>query len=496
MTTVKGTLNVIQAVTFDSTLSVGGGTLIGASAVHAATHDDDLHWDPDLDPNVTISGRIVMNLPKGTKTDEQGRIEMTKDGVRVDANVNRFHVDCPASFADFIIQNENNNFQPGHDLFQDPAGNIFFYQSPTGGKGYSFDPELWNPYGALTHSVSGIDEAGYSGNGVPRSSTSLGSYQVAPNDGTKYTNKLGPIGGKEICRAWLESGLVTGGTIAKHSTAGQWHIINVTDWNGNEYLNFNNEEGKVGWYKQAVDDATQFFLMSTSYSSGDFTGTQEDSKNNGYWQASLIDISETAYDIGEDGLGISGITGGHKYTEKTAKPLNSIYDGLVGGAEGTRGTDMSFSGPGYWVPNIKQLMAHNAVKIWISDSGEFFSAIPFVLKNSQYVKGVSTAFGFQTESDRRNKKNIETLEMDALAVLKDVRSVQYNLIPEQGGDTAFGSVKKMGVIAQELDTVLPNLVDKTNPEHLSVDYTQLTAYIPLLYKKILELEEKITKLES
>ena len=86
--------------------------------------------------------------------------------------------------------------------------------------------------------------------------------------------------------------------------------------------------------------------------------------------------------------------------------------------------------------------------------------------------------------------------MNSLAALKDVRSVVYNLIPEFGGDTAFGSQRKMGVIAQELETVLPNLVDRTNPEHLSVDYTQLTAYIPLLYKKILELEEKITKLES
>lgn len=114
-----------------------------------------------------------------------------------------------------------------------------------------------------------------------------------------------------------------------------------------------------------------------------------------------------------------------------------------------------------------------------------------------YFNGNVTASGEITaysSSDIRLKENIQPLN-NSLELINKLNPVTYNwndkakeLNPNKTDKT------DVGVIAQELEKVLPNLVHNIyNDEFLAVDYVKL---IPYLIGAIQELTNKITKLEN
>jgi len=101
---------------------------------------------------------------------------------------------------------------------------------------------------------------------------------------------------------------------------------------------------------------------------------------------------------------------------------------------------------------------------------------------------------FQT-SDKKLKKNIKTID-NSLEIINKLNPVSYNwnskakeLNPTKTDD------KNFGLIAQELEEILPELVHNMyNEEKIKgIDYVQL---IPFLIKSIQELTNKINKLEN
>ena len=102
-----------------------------------------------------------------------------------------------------------------------------------------------------------------------------------------------------------------------------------------------------------------------------------------------------------------------------------------------------------------------------------------------YALGEVTAY---TASDRRLKCNISPL-VDGLSIIDKLNPVQYNW-----NNTAkeLNSLKtdnlEYGLIAQELEEVLPELVHPLYSTYKSIDYIKL---IPLLIKSIQELNKKI-----
>lgn len=107
------------------------------------------------------------------------------------------------------------------------------------------------------------------------------------------------------------------------------------------------------------------------------------------------------------------------------------------------------------------------------------------------ITGSMTASGDITAfSDRRFKTNIMPIS-NALSTVLEMRGVFYNRIEPE-----LSSIRKLGVIAQELETVLPEVVNtdtdvKTSTQTKSVAYGNITA---ILIEAIKELNQKVDAL--
>lgn len=101
-------------------------------------------------------------------------------------------------------------------------------------------------------------------------------------------------------------------------------------------------------------------------------------------------------------------------------------------------------------------------------------------------------------SDARLKENIETIQ-NGLESIKKIRGVKYNL--------TGSPIKDAGVVAQEVQQSIPEVVSSDKNGYLSVNYSGLVPYlieavksleskIETLQTKNIELESKLKKLEK
>ena len=149
--------------------------------------------------------------------------------------------------------------------------------------------------------------------------------------------------------------------------------------------------------------------------------------------------------------------------------------------------------------NIRDTSNANGIKVTIGASGGASGT------NSTHFHGNTNAVGnwylyangtMSYSSDERLKKNIETTRDGYLEDLAKLRVVKYNWNCDKDGDD-----KELGLIAQEVEKVFPNLVkDDTNPisEDDPTMYKQLKqSVLPMMLLKALqEANTKITALEA
>jgi len=96
--------------------------------------------------------------------------------------------------------------------------------------------------------------------------------------------------------------------------------------------------------------------------------------------------------------------------------------------------------------------------------------------------GIVTASSFNSTSDKQLKTNIQTVD-NALDIIDDLRGVSFDW-KESGGSS-------YGVVAQELEQVLPELVSDTNPK--TVNYNGI---VGVLIESIKELKKEIEELKK
>lgn len=94
-------------------------------------------------------------------------------------------------------------------------------------------------------------------------------------------------------------------------------------------------------------------------------------------------------------------------------------------------------------------------------------------------------------SDRRLKQDIETLS-SSLDKIQQLRGVNYNWRKENNIGVEFEEGLQVGLIAQEVETVFPELVDTDDQGYKSVEYSKLVA---VLIEALKEQEIKISSLE-
>jgi hypothetical protein len=100
-------------------------------------------------------------------------------------------------------------------------------------------------------------------------------------------------------------------------------------------------------------------------------------------------------------------------------------------------------------------------------------------------------------SDRRLKENIRAIE-NALELIKQIEGVRYDWKDEQiqkrgGEDGYFVRKEDVGVIAQEVQKVLPEVVGERPDGTLAVRYEKLVA---LVIAAVKELDNKVDKLRE
>lgn len=96
--------------------------------------------------------------------------------------------------------------------------------------------------------------------------------------------------------------------------------------------------------------------------------------------------------------------------------------------------------------------------------------------------GIVTAPNFVSSSDARLKSEIETIA-DALALVCALRGVRFTL----------DGTRQIGVIAQEVEAVLPEVVHASDSGQLSVAYGNLTG---LLIEAVKQLAARVEQLEA
>ena len=94
-------------------------------------------------------------------------------------------------------------------------------------------------------------------------------------------------------------------------------------------------------------------------------------------------------------------------------------------------------------------------------------------------------------SDERLKENVASIE-NAVEKVEAIGGYTYNWIPMEGVHV-YGDMKDIGVIAQEIEKVFPELVSDRENGYKAVKYDKLTA---VLIEAVKELSERVKTLEG
>ncbi|MEV6923693.1 tail fiber domain-containing protein [Dactylosporangium sp. NPDC051485] len=110
------------------------------------------------------------------------------------------------------------------------------------------------------------------------------------------------------------------------------------------------------------------------------------------------------------------------------------------------------------------------------------------------IDNVVFSYGFAMLSDAQLKTDVVELD-NALGAIAGLRGVRFSWVDEASGGPASGAAtgqRQIGVLAQEVATVLPEIVHTNAAGMISVDYGKLAA---VLVQAVKELERRVAILE-
>ena len=143
-----------------------------------------------------------------------------------------------------------------------------------------------------------------------------------------------------------------------------------------------------------------------------------------------------------------------------------------------------------------RILTNNSVRMQISANGNIGIGtispnFPLEVIGDAYISGDLTV-----ASDLIVKRNIQPIQQ-ALSMINAMNPVQYYYKNDEFPNMKFSQNKKLGLIAQELEVILPNLVSSAgtakniNNEVVSVKSINYLELIPLLVKAVQEQQNEI-----
>lgn len=129
-----------------------------------------------------------------------------------------------------------------------------------------------------------------------------------------------------------------------------------------------------------------------------------------------------------------------------------------------------------------------------TNAGVFTEAGKFEISNGYAltVFGNIWANGITYNSDARFKKNIVPLK-DPLKKLEQINGVQYEMMTDEFPEKNFIKGTQVGLLAQEVEAVVPEVVSTNADGYKSVDYAKL---VPLLIESIKELKRQVGSMQD
>lgn len=109
-----------------------------------------------------------------------------------------------------------------------------------------------------------------------------------------------------------------------------------------------------------------------------------------------------------------------------------------------------------------------------------------------YVDGTAYATGTWNSSDARLKKNITPID-NALNKIMKIRGTSFEFRQDEFKDYQFAHGLQFGFIAQELEDVLPEVVNTDSNGYKAINYSEI---IPVLTEAVKEQQKTIEKLEA
>lgn len=114
----------------------------------------------------------------------------------------------------------------------------------------------------------------------------------------------------------------------------------------------------------------------------------------------------------------------------------------------------------------------------------------FQVGGNAYISGNLVVNTTSYTSDIRYKKNIRTLE-NPIELLSKIRGTRYDFDVEKFPQ--MSSTPQIGLLAQEVESIYPELVNTDTNGYKSVDYARLT---PILLEAIKNLNQRLEKVEG
>lgn len=191
-------------------------------------------------------------------------------------------------------------------------------------------------------------------------------------------------------------------------------------------------------------------------------------------------------DIGSDGtIAVEDVLDCNEFRAKGAAGASTAayIDGGISVGQPQGKMNVTFGGSSYEVANWNP-SGFNVTGDFESSGGGVFGNNVTVTGNLQTTGNVITAY---SASDRRLKENLDVIS-DPLTKIMDVNGYTFNYIG--------GTERVSGVVAQEIERVLPEVVYDHQKPNGTFKAVRLEGVVPLLLEAIKELKLKVDELEE